>query len=76
MFKTRISVPYPLFKGPMLPRLFCLLSNAFWYFVYTTPKSDAFQFSAAPDIPIKKIAKNRDLIRQRLYAYFLLMDVL
>ena len=57
ILKTRISIPYPLFKGPRLPMSFRLLSNAFWHFVNTVPKSDAFQFSAVPDMPIRIKAK-------------------
>ena len=53
MFKTRISTPYTLFKGSMLPRTFRLSSYACWYFVYTTPKSDVFQCSAVPDMSIQ-----------------------
>ena len=39
-FKTRISIPYAFFKIPRLSRAFRHLSNACWYFVHKTPKSD------------------------------------
>ena len=53
MFQNTNSIPYPIFKGPRLPETFHSLSNACWYFVYTTPMSDAFQCSAVPDMPIQ-----------------------
>ena len=34
---------YLFLKGPRRSRTFCLLCNACWYFVYTTPKSDVCQ---------------------------------
>ena len=42
-----------VFQRLRLPSTFRFLSNASWYFVCTTPKSDAFQCSAVPDMQIQ-----------------------
>ena len=74
-FKTRILLPIGFSKGLGFQG-HCLLSNACWYFVLTTPKSDVFSVLCRAGYVDSNYGEVRDAIKQRLYAYSFLTDAL